>query len=256
MTGHDPNTSTALVRLSWDSWHGSICGLFVCTGPELATLMRHGSVYVGDELGKYSEITVPLNDETVSVLTVDQALIARLVAAAGGVTIVGLNPIQRLRDDGLWRGAADFSPPNPNALLADEYDADDVGRGNALSALLMAATLTDECENPSDEWFEERDGEMVLCYLDGGDAYYPALMFARWQGEDRPDNPTLRVHLPPALTSQALALDSAAHQAAYLDTVWSAPAAWRPLAAELGSPSVRGTPKRAEDEDEDEDEYE
>lgn len=240
-----------LVRWRWDSWYGEISGLFVCSAAEFDALPGHGTVSLGEVLGKHSEVEAPLIGNTLTVVSRDQGLVAQLVAAAGDMTICGYNPVQRLRDDERWAGPEVVAAPehNPNAGLAREYDTDEDGLADALSALLMAAGLTDECENQTEEWRDERDGETVMLYLDGGDAFQPGLVFARWSGEERPDNATLRVHLPPWKTNWALTSMSATEQRAYLDTVWHVAAAWRSLADELHAPSVQAEPKSDFDED-------
>lgn len=72
--------SLIIVRYSEDfGRHGGLEDLFVTTDLELRALKLWGKCYRGEVLGKHSQVTSRLNDETLTVLTDDQHFIKRAV---------------------------------------------------------------------------------------------------------------------------------------------------------------------------------
>jgi hypothetical protein len=132
--------------------------------------------------------------------------------------------------------------PNPNAGLRRRFDS----LSDALTELLTVAGLTDECENPTAKHLTRpNDTESFIVHADGGDAFRPGVVFARWSGDLTPENPTLRVHVPPMPRNHELAAECylpGSWLSAYLDTVRDDPTQWRSLGSELANPSVTAEP--------------
>ena len=57
---------------------GNLEGVFVASAKDIARLRRAGQVYLGEVLGKHSEVVATINDETVRELTDAPAVVSFL----------------------------------------------------------------------------------------------------------------------------------------------------------------------------------
>lgn len=87
-----------IARFYWNCERmGSIDGLFMCEKDELEKAYGK-EVYLGEVLGKHSDIYGPLNPKDVTILTEDQDFIHK-VEEIIGLTLSGFNPLEYLKDE-------------------------------------------------------------------------------------------------------------------------------------------------------------
>lgn len=79
---------------SWkeDFRGGTLEGLFVATEEQLAKCLGK-EIYLGEVLGKHSEVSVNFNREDFVVRSEDQEFINKLIQVMGSYDIAGYNPI-------------------------------------------------------------------------------------------------------------------------------------------------------------------
>ena len=88
-----------LIRFSFSAGRcGTLHGLFVADEEEwkfLQHLKEHKTeIYFGEVLGKHSEVSGPLSDDDIDVLSENQSLIDELLQANGGdPDLLGYNPL-------------------------------------------------------------------------------------------------------------------------------------------------------------------
>lgn len=88
-----------LYKFHWDCGRmGFIDGLFVSEADAVEPLIGT-EIYFGEVLGKHSEISGTLDADDVKVLSEDQDLIDRLIAANGGdLTLCGYSPLDYVEE--------------------------------------------------------------------------------------------------------------------------------------------------------------
>jgi len=79
---------------------GDLNGLFICTREDIEKIKGRSTWYY-DELGKHSEIELVFNDNDpdLEIVSTDNELISRLEEVFKGVTLSGLNPVQKILDE-------------------------------------------------------------------------------------------------------------------------------------------------------------
>ena len=58
--------------------HGSLDALFICEESVFKRMIKAGSLYLGEVLGKHSEVSATLSPETLSILSKDEKFISKL----------------------------------------------------------------------------------------------------------------------------------------------------------------------------------
>lgn len=86
-----------LVKFHWDCGRmGDVRGLFVTTKEELEGTYGK-QIYFGEILGKHSEVSGPLEQSDIEIVSEDQDFISKLVVLMG-LTISGHNPLSYLEE--------------------------------------------------------------------------------------------------------------------------------------------------------------
>lgn len=92
--------SRLLVRYQEDFGRmGDLDALFVTDAATLERLKAKGEVYLGEVLGKHSEVIADLNDATLTVLSDDPTFLAQFTAVMGEGTISGVDLLGGLEDE-------------------------------------------------------------------------------------------------------------------------------------------------------------
>ncbi len=90
--------SKVLVKFQWDCGRmGSVGGLFVTTQEKLEAAYGE-QVYLGEVLGKHSEVYGELEPKDITVKSHDQAFIDTLVEIIGSENISGYNPLDYIEE--------------------------------------------------------------------------------------------------------------------------------------------------------------
>lgn len=76
---------------------GSLEGVFALTDEEYARGIAKGEVYLGEVLGKHSEVTAYIQPSTVTMLTDDAEFVERAVTY--GIVPSGTNPFSEIEPD-------------------------------------------------------------------------------------------------------------------------------------------------------------
>jgi hypothetical protein len=63
---------------------GSLSSVFVASDEDIERLKKRCRVYLGEVLGKHSEVTATADDKTIKVLTDDKAVVSFFVEHLGG----------------------------------------------------------------------------------------------------------------------------------------------------------------------------
>lgn len=94
---------------------GSLSEIFVATALELRALKAAGEAYRGEVLGKHSEVTSTLDDETLEVVADDEAFVTKALELG-------------VLDSGeLWETLAEqIAEQGPSEVLGEGFTADEV----------------------------------------------------------------------------------------------------------------------------------
>lgn len=75
---------------------GSLDGVFVASDKDIADLKRIKRIYLGEVLGKHSEVSATASDETIKLITDDQNVVKFFIQHLGGST--GTDLVGYMRD--------------------------------------------------------------------------------------------------------------------------------------------------------------
>lgn len=81
-----------LFQFRWDMGYGCVEGLFVAEQEEVDAVIGK-EVYFGKVLGRYSDVSGPVLEEEIKVVTEDQDFIEMLLSIFSGSRISGYNPL-------------------------------------------------------------------------------------------------------------------------------------------------------------------
>jgi hypothetical protein len=81
-----------LFQFSWDMGYGCVEGLFVAEQEEVDAVIGK-EVYFGAVLGRYSDVSGPVLEEEIKVVTEDQDFIEMLLSIFSSSRISGYNPL-------------------------------------------------------------------------------------------------------------------------------------------------------------------
>ena len=84
-----------LFQFKWDMGYGCVEGLFVAEQEEVDAVIGK-ELYFGEALGKYSDVSGPVLEEEIKVVTEDQDFIEMLLSVFSGSLISGYNPLNHV----------------------------------------------------------------------------------------------------------------------------------------------------------------
>lgn len=91
---------------------GSLEGIFVADEKDVAKIMGK-EIYFGEVLGKHSECSAEINEDTLTVLSEDPDFVEKFISIMGYGTTSGLNPLEYYYEDEEEQDEGDFDEEHP-----------------------------------------------------------------------------------------------------------------------------------------------